>query len=62
MRGTLCRKHVKAEHEAYIFFRRALKKVQLRELVFSLKNAFIHIKNTKQQELKKYIFASVTKI
>ena len=62
LKGLLVRRHVRHNHEAYLFFRRVQRTVQVRDLVVSVKNAFIHIKNTKQRELKKYILHSVTRI
>ena len=35
---------------------------KVRELVYCLKNAYIHVKNVKQRRLKKYIFFAATKI
>lgn len=47
---------------AYLFFKKVQRKVNVRSLVFAMKNSYIMIKDTKQRYLKKYIFNSATKI
>ena len=48
--------------QAYLFFKKVHRIVNVRSLVWGMKNAYISIKNTKQRYLKKYIFFSATKI
>ena len=48
--------------QAYIFFRRVHRMVNIRSLIFGMKNAFVNVRNTKQRYLKKYIFYSATRI
>jgi hypothetical protein len=48
--------------QAYLFFKRVHRVVNVRSLIFGMKNAYISVKNTKQRYLKKYIFFSATKI
>lgn len=45
-----------------MFFRKVQKVVQVRDLVISLKNAFLYVKDKKQRYLKKYIFQSAARI
>ena len=39
-----------------------MRAIKVRQLVYCLKNAYIHVKTTKQRRLKKYIFFAATKI
>ena len=56
------RKNTLKDMEAYLFFRKVHRIVNVRSLIYGLKNAYIHAKNTKQRYLKKYIFYSAMKI
>jgi len=46
----------------YLFFKKVHRVANVRSLVFAMKHAYVHVKNTKQRYLKKYIFHSATKI
>ena len=62
IRGQLVRKKAITDMQAYMFFRKVQRIVTVRTLVYSLKNAFIHVKNTKQKYLKRYIFHAAARI
>ena len=58
----MVRKEAYKNMQAYMFFRRVHRIVNVRSLIFSMKNAFVNVRNTKQRYLKKYIFYSATRI
>ena len=62
IRGQQTRKYILQEEGAYLFFKKVHRIVSVRSLVYSMKQAYLNVQNTKKRYLKKYIFHCATKI